>query len=141
MSQLIKAGFYEVNYLDKRAVLEILTDENICDTDEYGRVVIYCNDCREAGEILEIIKAELSNRWIPCSKVMPEDILPYNKKVNHPAINVLVTTKTGQVTKLQRIGDKGDDANNNLFWYWGRIYSDVVAWQPLPEKYVEEVKC
>lgn len=101
----------------------------------------YCDRALEFDSVLEVLEEYIKEDWIPCSQQMPEDVLPYNKKANHPAINVLITTKTGQVTKLQRIGAKGYDGNHNLFWYWGRIYGDVLAWQPLPEKYVEEIKC
>lgn len=71
-------------------------------------------------------------------KAMPEDIFPYNKKAMHPAINVLATLNSGKVTKLQRIGDKDYYKENDLSWHWGRWPSGVVAWMPLPEKYVEE---
>jgi len=86
--------------MNKKGVLEIISDEDICDTDEYGRIIINCDNCSKAGEILRVIKEVLSDQWIPCSKAMPEDVLSYNKKATYPAINVLTTLSSGKATKL-----------------------------------------
>lgn len=68
--------------------------------------------------------------WIPCKEgQMPEDFDKKNRKV----LNVLVTTATGKVTKVQRIRDEWHED-----WYWGRICCKVKAWAPLPEKYEED---
>ncbi|MCD7996467.1 MAG: DUF551 domain-containing protein [Clostridiales bacterium] len=104
---------------------------------------IKCNPdiSKNYGTLLDIIRyieeMKSERTWIPCSKVMPEDMLPYNKKATHPAINVLATLSSGKVTKLQRIGDMDYYHDNEMSWHWGRCPSGVVAWQPLPEKYVE----
>lgn len=96
------------------------------------------------GTLLDIIRhierMKPERPWIPCSKAMPEDILTYNKKATHPVINVFATLSSGKVTKLQRIGDKGYDGNHEISWHWGRIYSNVLAWQPLPEKYEDQTE-
>ncbi len=96
----------------------------------------YCDRVLEFDDVLELLERKLmDNDWISCSNALPEDILTYNQKVSSPKIDVLVTTKHGKVTKLQRIGEKGYDGKHELSWHWGRIYSDVIAWQPLPERY------
>ena len=101
----------------------------------------YSSIPKNYGTLLDIIKhiegMKPENPWIPCSQSMPEDALPYNKKATYPAINVLATLKSGKVTKLQRIGDKDYYHDNEMSWHWGRYPSGVVAWMPLPEKYVE----
>lgn len=58
---------------------------------------------------------------------MPED---FNYKGNK-ILNVLVTTATGKVTKVQRIQDYGD----KHIWRWGRIFGECKAWMPLPQHY------
>lgn len=74
-----------------------------------------------------------TNSWIPCSEILPENILPYNKKKRQPHIDVLISTKKGIVTKVQR---KCFDINESpQLWYWSRIFDDVEAWMPLPKSY------
>lgn len=58
---------------------------------------------------------------------MPEDDKRYEGK---KVINVLVTTATNKVTKVQRQFYRDH-------WYWGRIYGEAKAWMPLPEPYSE----
>ena len=66
--------------------------------------------------------------WIKCEPgKMPEDFDTKNRKV----INVLVTTNTSKVTKVQRLQDI------DRKWYWGRILGGMRAWMPLPEPYKE----
>lgn len=68
--------------------------------------------------------------WIKCEPgKMPEDFDTQNRKV----INVLVTTNTGKVTKVQRI----NNGYRNGGWYWGRIYGECKAWMPLPAPFKE----
>ena len=70
----------------------------------------------------------MENNWIPCKPGhMPEDDKRYEGK---KIINVLVTTVTGRVTKVQR-------CKNGDHWYWGRIYGQPKAWMPLPKPYRE----
>lgn len=74
-------------------------------------------------------KKKVNKGWINCeSGNMPEDDEKYKDK---KIINVLVTTATGKVTKVQRklYGD---------YWRWGRIYGEPKAWMPLPEPYKGE---
>lgn len=77
------------------------------------------------------------NDWVPCSKAIPEDVLSYNKNVSNPVINVLITTKSGKVTKVQRMGSKWWD-DKEFFWSWGRIHDEVKAWMKLPDGYKGE---
>lgn len=72
--------------------------------------------------------------WIPCKDKMPEDDERYKGK---KIINVLVTTSTNKVTKVQRKHHKNYDGTYNG-WYWGRVYGECKAWMPLPEPYKEE---
>lgn len=63
--------------------------------------------------------------WVPVSEKLPEEDERYKGR---KAIDVLVTTSNGRVTKVQR-QSKYD------YWCWGRIYGEPTAWQPLPEPY------
>lgn len=65
--------------------------------------------------------------WIPVEERLPEEDERYKGR---KAIDVLVTTANGRVTKVQR-QSKYD------CWCWGRIYGEPTAWQPLPEPYKE----
>lgn len=76
------------------------------------------------------------NGWIPCKKKKPEDLLIDTKR---KTIDLLVCTKNGKVTKVQRIKHYWNLNEKDMYWYWSRL-SDVIAWQPLPEKYVERGK-
>ena len=72
------------------------------------------------------------SQWIVCKNgQMPEDFNYKNNKV----LNVLVTTATGKVTKVQRILEP---YGIKSFWRWGRVYGECKAWMPLPEPYKGE---
>ena len=66
--------------------------------------------------------------WISVKDRLPEDDERYEDR---KVIDVLVSTDRGIVTKVQRISNKG-------YWYWGRIFSNIIAWMPLPNKYISE---
>lgn len=68
------------------------------------------------------------NGWIPVEERLPEEDERYKGR---KAIDVLVTTSNGRVTKVQR-QSKYD------YWCWGRIYGEPTAWQPLPKPYKEK---
>ena len=65
--------------------------------------------------------------WISVDDRLPEDAERYKGR---KIIDVLVTTEKGLVTKVQRQCYRDS-------WSWGRIFSRVVAWMPLPEPYKE----
>ena len=67
-------------------------------------------------------------KWISVEDMLPENAERYKGR---KVIDVLVTTEKGLVTKVQRQCYRGS-------WSWGRIFSRVVAWMPLPEPYKEE---
>lgn len=80
---------------------------------------------------LIVCENDEDNPWIVCKNgQMPED---FNYKGNK-ILNVLVTTATGKVTKVQRILEPYGDKS---FWRWGRIYGECKAWMPLPQPYKE----
>lgn len=83
---------------------------------------------------LDIVINNSSDNWIPCSKAMPEDTAEY---AGRHVINVIVETNKGLITKVQRIHRKNYDGVYDR-WSWGRIFGDVIAWQPLPERYKGE---
>lgn len=122
----------------KKSEFNKLVDEliDLCFEVSYGDY--YCDRVLEFDDVVELLESKLNDNWISCSKSMPEDILTYNKNTSQPAINVLVTTENGKVTKLQRIGDKGYDGEHELTWRWGRIHGGIKAWRPLPEGYKGE---
>ena len=70
------------------------------------------------------------NDWIPVEEKLPEEDERYKGR---KAIDVLVTTAKGKVTKVQR-------QSHNGYWWWGRIYGEPTAWQPLPEPYIKNLK-
>ena len=77
---------------------------------------------------LIVCENDEDNPWIVCKDgQMPED---FNYKGNK-ILNVLVTTATGKVTKVQRIQDYGD----KHIWRWCRIFGECKAWMPLPQHY------
>lgn len=80
------------------------------------------------------LSAEHNNQsWYKCeSGNMPEDNKEYSGR---HIINCLVTTSNNKVTKVQRIQYKNYDGNFEDRWYWGRIFGECIAWQPLPEPY------
>ena len=65
------------------------------------------------------------NDWIPVEEKLPEEDERYKGR---KVIDVLVTTAKGKVTKVQR-------QSHNGYWWWGRIYGEPTAWQPLQEPY------
>lgn len=82
----------------------------------------YFEFCGEAKVVSD------NNGWIPVSEKLPEEDERYKGR---KAIDVLVTTSNGRVTKVQR-QSKYD------YWCWGRIYGEPTAWQPLPKPYKEK---
>ncbi len=70
------------------------------------------------------------NDWIPVEEKLPEEDERYKGR---KVIDVLVTTAKGKVTKVQR-------QSHNGYWWWGRIYGEPTAWQPLPEPYIKNLK-
>lgn len=70
------------------------------------------------------------NGWISCKQAMPEDVLDLKQK--RRLFDLLVTKDSKRVVRLCRV-KYGDT------WMWsGNNASTVIAWQPLPERYVEE---
>lgn len=65
------------------------------------------------------------NDWIPVEEKLPEEDERYKGR---KVIDVLVTTAKGKITKVQR-------QSHNGYWWWGRIYGEPTAWQPLQEPY------
>lgn len=70
------------------------------------------------------------NDWIPVEEKLPEE---YERYKGRKVIDVLVTTAKGKVTKVQR-------QSHNGYWWWGRIYGEPTAWQPLLESYIKNPK-
>ena len=83
----------------------------------------------ELGYVEEIIRSHMGEMengdWIPVEEKLPEDDERYKGR---KVIDVLVTTAKGKVTKVQR-------QSHNGYWWWGRIYGEPTAWQPLPKSY------
>lgn len=92
----------------------------------------HTNDDGSLDNDISCILEEVKTPWIKCIEgQMPEDL---EEDKDKKIINVLVTTASGKVTKVQRMynewaGDK--------YWSWGRIYGEAKAWMSLPEPYVE----
>lgn len=89
-------------------------------------------DYKEKYFELVICENDKDSMWIVCKDgQMPEDFNYKNNKV----LNVLVTTATGKVTKVQRILEP---YGIESFWRWGRVYGKCKAWMPLPDPYKGE---
>lgn len=55
--------------MSREEILTYLTDEDICDTDEFGRIIIKCNSCADAGELLRSI-IEVINQAKNCIEIL-----------------------------------------------------------------------
>lgn len=83
--------------------------------------------------------------WLTISQLSKQSLIGYLKDTlpeeyiryaGRHKIDVIVETNKGLITKVQRIHRR--DYNGIYdYWYWGRIYGSVIAWQPLPERYNE----
>ena len=90
----------------------------------------HINDNNTLDDDISCILEEVDSGWIKCVPgQMPEDCEMYKGK---KIINVLVTTASGKVTKVQR-----EIYSEISGGYWGRIYGEPKAWMPLPEGYKE----
>jgi hypothetical protein len=74
---------------------------------------------------IAVLEKEIDGCWISVDDILPENAERYKGR---KVIDVLVTTEKGLVTKVQRQCYRGS-------WSWGRIFSRVVAWMPLPKAY------
>lgn len=87
-----------------------------------------CGECSRRNFYMQGYEdGKKDDGWIPVEERLPEEDERYKGR---KAIDVLVTTANGRVTKVQR-QSKYD------YWCWGRIYGEPTAWQPLPEPYKE----
>ena len=110
-----------MNVLEK--ILEELEERGNIQFSSYTKPLIAVQD------VLKIIRSHMGEMknggWIPVEDKLPEDDERYKGR---KVIDVLVTTAKGKVTKVQR-------QSHNGYWWWGRIYGEPTAWQPLPEPY------
>lgn len=93
---------------------------------DLNNVIGWFNECFEFCGKTKV--ASDNDGWIPVEERLPEEDERYKGR---KAIDVLVTTSNGRVTKVQR-QSKYD------YWCWGRIYGEPTAWQPLPKPYKEK---
>lgn len=90
----------------------------------------HINDNNTLDNDISCILEEVDSGWIKCVPgQMPEDDKRYKGR---KVINVLVTTASGEVTKVQRMY-KG----SKIGWRWSRIYGEAKVWMLLPESYKE----
>lgn len=90
----------------------------------------HTKDDGSLGNDISCILEELKEPWIKCVKgQMPEDMSCYK---NRKVIDVLITTKYGKVTKVQRVYNEWA---GNKYWSWGRIHDEPKAWMSMPGKY------
>lgn len=95
---------------------ELLASDHICNSED-------------VNDLIELVNEQPTvNTWTSVKDRLPEDDERYEDR---KVIDVLVSTDRGIVTKVQRISNKG-------YWYWGRIFSNIIAWMPLPNKYISE---
>lgn len=119
--------------MSREEILGYLTDEDICDTDEFGRIIIKCNSCADAGKLLRNIITMINQNkigWIPVETQLPDEfnfylatyVLSQDKRCVHRIHELYWDSGTGQ-------------------WYFNEDLKDIVegevmAWQPLPEPYI-----
>ena len=90
----------------------------------------HTNDDNTLDNDISCILEEVDSGWIKCIPGQkPENDERYKGR---KVINVLVTTASGEVTKVQRMYKGGKSG-----WRWSRIYGEPKAWMPLPESYKE----
>lgn len=93
----------------------------------------HTNDDNTLDNDIGCILEEVDSGWIKCVPGQrPEDNERYKGK---KIINVLITTESGNVTKVKRIYSNYSDR-----WYWGRTYDKPKAWMPLPRPYKEKMR-
>lgn len=85
-----------------------------------------CGECNRRKFYMQGYEdGKKNDGWIPVEEKLPEEDKRYKGR---KVIDVLVTTAKGKATKVQR-------QSHNGYWWWGRIYGEPTAWQPLPEPY------
>ena len=104
--------------IDRQAVLNMAS--TIQTDDSSGNEIL---DVVEVDDIKALPSAQPEQRWIPCSERLPEEM----------AVVLVYTSVDGYFTAYF----------DGICWYHAglhmmRIYSDVVAWMPLPEPYRPE---
>lgn len=118
--------------MSNEEILTYLTDEDICDTDEFGRVIIKCNSCADAGELLRSIIAGINQNktgWVPLGTQLPDESDFYL------ATYILSQDKECVCRSHELYWDSGTDQ-----WYFNEDLKDmaegeVIAWQSLPKPY------
>lgn len=119
--------------MSREEILTYLTDEDICDTDEFGRIIIKCNSCVDAGELLRniiVIINQNKTGWVPLETQLPDEsdfylvtyILSQDKERVHRSHELYWDLRSGQ-------------------WFFNEdlkdiVEGDVLAWQPLPKPYI-----
>jgi len=95
-------------------------------THEGESSIVYDNRKMYAELAISALEKQINGGWIPCSERLPEE-----------ATNVLVTQDFGEhqnVTEASYI----DNLHGIKFWCcYDHKIDNVVAWQPLPEPYLE----
>lgn len=114
--------------ISKSVLLKEIEDNYDCN---YGETLINPRRFYDMVDDQPII--ETKSNWISTKDTLPEEYIRY---AGRHKIDVIVETNKGLITKVQRIHRR--DYNGIYdYWYWGRIYGSVIAWQPLPERYNE----
>ncbi len=114
--------------ISKSVLLKEIEDNYDCN---YGEILIDPRHFYDLVDDQPIV--EISPKWISTKDILPEEDARYSGKHK---IDVIVETDRGLITKVQRIHHRNYDGIYDD-WYWGRIYGSVIAWRPLPERYVE----
>lgn len=117
--------------ISKSALLKEIEDNYDCD---YGETLINPRYFYELVDDQPIVEAK--SDWISTKDKLPEDDARYSGRHK---IDVIVETNKGLITKVQRIHRRNYDGIYDD-WHWGRIYGKVIAWQPMPERYIEADK-
>lgn len=118
--------------MSREEILTYLTDEDICDTDEFGRIIIKCDSCVDAGELLRNIIAVINQNeaeWIPLGTQLPDESDFYL------ATYILSQDKRCVFRSHELYWDLGTEQ-----WYFNedlkdKVIGEVIAWQRLPKPY------
>lgn len=86
-----------------------------------------------AIEIVNQVEQEYNNGWIPCSERLPQE----NEPVDAVCEVVNIMLKSGTVTSgwCNRYLERWYVLDEHCDYPLHQNYEDVIAWQPLPQKY------
>lgn len=72
---------------------------------------------------------KISDKWVPCSRELPNNTFPVLVSVNVRGIMNIITTRTAWFNSVKKVWIVHHEDNE--------VIGEVIAWQPLPKPYKE----